>query len=230
MQRQRGGFSLLELVLSIIVVAIVSVSVPTIISQTSQANAKSLLQESVMNAKTYMTLVLKSPFTCAHISTNPNSPLPIFYGERVDGVYNNFYQEWNLNGDGRRFFLPKISRTTAPVSQNNVNLNLACGSGAQKSINDFSGNRVDGINNTFTVDPNPKSGRISRDFIVGSTYTTDITNSDNSFGNRLDSDVKRVRVTVALTNAPRNSPANIALDGFATNIGDGGGALMTRVW
>ncbi|MFC2492347.1 MAG: prepilin-type N-terminal cleavage/methylation domain-containing protein, partial [Campylobacter curvus] len=60
---KRRGFSLIELILSIVIVAIVSLSLPLVMKLTSQTNAKAMTQESIMIAKTYMSLILKAPFS-----------------------------------------------------------------------------------------------------------------------------------------------------------------------
>ena len=60
---KRGGFSLIELILSVLVVAIVSASLPLAVRTTSNLSEQSLMQEGLMNAKTYMSLILKAPFS-----------------------------------------------------------------------------------------------------------------------------------------------------------------------
>ena len=60
----RRGFSLLELIVSIVITGLILLAVPTIISQTSNNNTAGLIQQSIMDAKTRMALVLKAPYDC----------------------------------------------------------------------------------------------------------------------------------------------------------------------
>ena len=60
---KRDGFSLIELILSVLVVAIVSASLPLAVRTTSNLSEQSLMQEGLMNTKTYMSLILKAPFS-----------------------------------------------------------------------------------------------------------------------------------------------------------------------
>ena len=94
----KKGFSLLEIVVSIIVIGLTLVAVPNIISQTSSNNKSALIQQSVMDAKTRMALVLKSPYACSD-ATYGGEPTPIF------GSMKNFYAENGISGiDKRRTF------------------------------------------------------------------------------------------------------------------------------
>ena len=68
----KRGFSLIELILSIVVVAIISTSIPLVLKTTSELNQKAVTQESLMNAKTYMGLILKAPFSDKVIKVSTN--------------------------------------------------------------------------------------------------------------------------------------------------------------
>ncbi|MBE3605811.1 prepilin-type N-terminal cleavage/methylation domain-containing protein [Campylobacter sp. RM13119] len=148
----KKAFSLIEVVLALIVVAIVSVSIPIIIKQTNVANTKALTQESILNAKTYMSLVLKSAFTCDYISENENTLVPIFND-------TNFYESNFISDDGRRNFQPKTG----------ANLDKACPESITniKSIANFTGN----VNMEATKE---------RDYILSSTYNVTVSNFNSN--------------------------------------------------
>jgi hypothetical protein len=55
---KRGGFSLVELVFSIIVIAIALMTVPLMLGQSSQSNQYALMQESILAARTKMGNIL----------------------------------------------------------------------------------------------------------------------------------------------------------------------------
>ncbi|MBR8464387.1 prepilin-type N-terminal cleavage/methylation domain-containing protein [Campylobacter sp. faydin G-24] len=187
---KRAGFSLIEAVLSIIIISLISTGVPLIIKQISQTNKTSLLQESVMNAKTYLITTLNAPFTCEHINNNPNELLPIFYGNlNTNGEYIDFYKKWHIQGDGRRNFMPK----------DGVNLNKSCGANDIKSINDFSGEN-------FNLNGN------NLDFIISSAYQIDVKNDNKIFNE--NEDIKHIKVIAT------NNDTQINLSGFVANIGD----------
>jgi prepilin-type N-terminal cleavage/methylation domain-containing protein len=59
---KREGFSLIELVLAIIVIAISLMSIPMLIGETSKSNQYSLIQESVMAARTKLGNILTFPW------------------------------------------------------------------------------------------------------------------------------------------------------------------------
>ncbi|WP_069636655.1 prepilin-type N-terminal cleavage/methylation domain-containing protein [Campylobacter pinnipediorum] len=114
------GFSLIEVIVSIVIIAITSLSVPVIISVTSEANLRFTIQEMLLNAKTYLNTVLKSQYTCAYIRENPSSPMPRFalnediiehgYIQKQDPNFSSgsydFYKKYKLNPHERRIILP----------------------------------------------------------------------------------------------------------------------------
>ena len=60
----RRGFSIIELILSIVVMGVVFLSIPTIVMQNSRNNTSAIIQQSVMDTKTRLALVLKAPWNC----------------------------------------------------------------------------------------------------------------------------------------------------------------------
>ena len=68
---KRSGFSLVELVLAIVIIAISLMSIPMLIGESSKSNEYSLIQESVMAARTKLGNILTFPWD--HNSTRKNS-------------------------------------------------------------------------------------------------------------------------------------------------------------
>ncbi|CAD7286572.1 prepilin-type N-terminal cleavage/methylation domain-containing protein [Campylobacter suis] len=93
----KKGFSLIETIVSIVIIGIISISLPAIMKLSANANAKSTLSQSVTNAKSALVLAIKSPYTCAYINEHEGQSVPIFASE-------NFYIKFGLFGEGRRNF------------------------------------------------------------------------------------------------------------------------------
>ena len=103
---KRGGFSLIELILSVLVVAIVSASLPLAVRTTSNLSEQSLMQEGLMNAKTYMSLILKAPFSDQVLIAGKNTmPSSITTQEAIifpliicdQGANPDFYQKFQYS-------------------------------------------------------------------------------------------------------------------------------------
>ncbi|QCD52911.1 type IV pilus modification PilV family protein [Campylobacter sp. RM16192] len=107
----RRGFSLLELVISIVVMGIVFLSIPTIIMQNAKNNTSAIIQQSVMDTKTHMALILKTPWGCVNDPSLMGKPTPIFNGDPA----NNFYTK-NLIGENDRRNFSNISKNEACLS------------------------------------------------------------------------------------------------------------------
>ena len=63
---KKKGFSLIELILSIVIVGLTMATVPNLIAKVSENNRLALVQESVMDGKTRMGLVLTAPWGCTN--------------------------------------------------------------------------------------------------------------------------------------------------------------------
>lgn len=196
---------MIELILAIVVVAIVGVSVPFILKHANTMNTKSVVQESVLNAKTYMALILKSPFTCDYIEDKDNEGqlFPMFYDGNSD-----FYAKNGLNGFNRRNFQPREGRNLSKKCSNNSKYTL-------KSIDDFAAVDADKLEVN-----NP-----TRDFIVGSKYKVEVELLKNdpfrvAGGVAHNNDVKRVTINTTAHDGDSKNEITIGLTGFASNIGD----------
>ena len=212
----KRGFSLIELILSIVVVAIISTSIPLVLKTTSELNQKAVTQESLMNAKTYMGLILKAPFIDKVIKVSTN-----IGGSSAETAYffpiilkpgdhrNEFYKINKITGDGHRVFAYTNSSDLAPDT-------------AVRSV-DYYGRILD--KNLNTTNQN-------RDYIVGSDYNVIVNESNGWFKPNLgldNSDVKEIVVTATSYKNDTKQETTSVLRAYAFNLGEGG-SLNTKAW
>ena len=211
----KRGFSLIELILSIVVVAIISTSIPLVLKTTSELNQKAVTQESLMNAKTYMGLILKAPFSDKVIKVSTN-----IGGSSAETAYffpiilkpgdhrNEFYKINKITGDGHRVFAYENSPDLAPDA-------------AVRSVDYYK-----------TKNKNLNTANQSRDYIVGSEYNVRIKNGNGDFKPNLgldNSDVKEIVVTATSYKNDTKQETTSVLRAYAFNLGEGG-SLNTKVW
>ena len=213
----KRGFSLIELILSIVVVAIISTSIPLVLKTTSELNQKAVTQESLMNAKTYMGLILKAPFSDKVIKVSTN-----IGGSSAETAYffpiilkpgdqrNEFYKINKITGDGHRVFSytnsPDLARDTA----------------------------VRSVDYYKTKNKNLNTANQSRDYIVGSDYEVSVNESNGWFKPKLplkikSSDVKEIVVTATAYKNDTKQKTTSVLRAYAFNLGEGG-SLNTKAW
>lgn len=212
----KRGFSLIELILSIVVVAIISTSIPLVLKTTSELNQKAVTQESLMNAKTYMGLILKAPFSDKVIKVSTN-----IGGSSAETAYffpiilkpgdhrNEFYKINKITGDGHRVFAYENSPDLASDT-------------AVRSV-DYYGRILD--KNLNTTNQN-------RDYIVGSDYNVIVNESNGWFKPNLEldnSDVKEIIVTATSYKNDTKQETTSVLRAYAFNLGEGG-SLNTKAW
>ena len=211
----KRGFSLIELILSIVVVAIISTSIPLVLKTTSELNQKAVTQESLMNAKTYMGLILKAPFSDKVIKVSTN-----IGGSSAEMAYffpiilkpgdhrNEFYKINKITGDGHRVFAYTNSSDLARDA-------------AVRSVNYYE-----------TRNKNLNTANQSRDYIVGSEYNVRIKNGNGDFKPNLgldNSDVKEIIITATSYKNDTKQETTSVLRAYAFNLGEGG-SLNTKAW
>ena len=210
----KRGFSLIELILSIIVVAIISISIPLVLKTTSELNQKAITQESLMNAKTYIGLILKAPFSnriikASSVSASADTayffPIILKPGDKR----NEFYKINKITGDGHRVFAYENSPDLEPPDA------------SIRSV-DYYEKRNKNLN---TANQN-------RDYIVGSEYNATIKKGNGDFKPNLSlksSDVKEIIVTATAYKNDTKQETTSVLKAYAFNLGEGG-SLNTKVW
>lgn len=62
----KNGFTLIELIFTIVILAITTMAIPRMVAQTAELNIFAIKQELVMNAKTVMTQIAKVPWDSAY--------------------------------------------------------------------------------------------------------------------------------------------------------------------
>ena len=211
----KRGFSLIELILSIIVVAIVSISIPLVLKTTSELNQKAVTQESLMNAKTYIGLILKAPFSDKVIKVSTN-----IGGSSAETAYffpiilkpgdhrNEFYKINKITGDGHRVFAYTNSSDLARDT-------------AVRSVDYYK-----------TKNKNLNTANQSRDYIVGSDYEVSVSEDKGWFKPNLaldNSDVKEIIVTATSYKNDTKQETTSVLRAYAFNLGEGG-SLNTKAW
>ena len=211
----KRGFSLIELILSIVVVAIISTSIPLVLKTTSELNQKAVTQESLMNAKTYMGLILKAPFSDKVIKVSTN-----IGGSSAETAYffpiilkpgdqrNEFYKINKITGDGHRVFAYENSPDLAHDT-------------AVRSVDYYK-----------TKNKNLNTANQSRDYIVGSDYEVRVSEDKGWFKPNLaldNSDVKEIVVTVTSYKNDTKQETTSVLRAYAFNLGEGG-SLNTKAW
>ena len=210
----KRGFSLIELILSIIVVAIVSISIPLVLKTTSELNQKAVTQESLMNAKTYTGLILKAPFSDRIIKvSNLGSSAETAYFFPIilkpGDQRNEFYKINKITGDGHRVFAYENSPELEPPDA------------SIRSV-DYYSKRNKNLN----------TANQSRDYIVGSEYNATIKNGSGEFKPNLPlkiSDVKEIIVTATAYKNDTKQETTSVLKAYAFNLGESG-SLNTKVW
>lgn len=211
----KRGFSLIELILSIVVVAIISTSIPLVLKTTSELNQKAVTQESLMNAKTYMGLILKAPFSDKVIKVSTN-----IGGSSAETAYffpiilkpgdhrNEFYKINKITGDGHRVF--------AYTNSSDLALDTA----------------VRSVDYYKTKNKNLNTANQSRDYIVGSDYEVRVSEDKGWFKPNLgldNSDVKEIIVTATSYKNDTKQETTSVLRAYAFNLGEGG-SLNTKAW
>lgn len=211
----KRGFSLIELILSIVVVAIISTSIPLVLKTTSELNQKAVTQESLMNAKTYMGLILKAPFSDKVIKVSTN-----IGGSSAETAYffpiilkpgdhrNEFYKINKITGDGHRVFAYTNSSDLARDT-------------AVRSVDYYK-----------TKNKNLNTANQSRDYIVGSDYEVSVSEDKGWFKPNLaldNSDVKEIVVTATSYKNDTKQETTSVLRAYAFNLGEGG-SLNTKAW
>lgn len=211
----KRGFSLIELILSIVVVAIISTSIPLVLKTTSELNQKAVTQESLMNAKTYMGLILKAPFSdkVIKVSTNigsSSSEMAYFFPIilKPGDHRNEFYKINKITGDGHRVF--------AYTNSSDLALDTA----------------VRSVDYYKTKNKNLNTANQNRDYIVGSNYNVIVNESNGWFKPNLgldNSDVKEIIVTATSYKNDTKQETTSVLRAYAFNLGESG-SLNTKVW
>ncbi|MGP1533105.1 MAG: type IV pilus modification PilV family protein [Campylobacter sp.] len=207
----RRGFSIIELILSIVVMGVVFLSIPTIVMQNSRNNTSAIIQQSVMDTKTRLALVLKAPWNCrGNPVSNIRTPIFGFTGAQT------FYERNGIPPAYRRVYPnPSIARDTP------------CDPNEAVDIRHFDGEELSLKINTAGIVEGGGAGaapQYTRDMIISATMQTSV--NDRDMTGAADVDIKNITIT---TRAQTNPATTITLRAYSANIGDSP-LIQTRTW
>ena len=228
---KRGGFSLIELILSVLVVAIVSASLPLAVRTTSNLSEQSLMQEGLMNAKTYMSLILKAPFSDQVLIAGKNTmPSSITTQEAIifpliicdQGANPDFYEKSGVKGEGHRILAYPVQNSSACATRpNDSKLPESI-----KSVN-FKVKSIKNFNTQKSILPTASTTK--RDFIIDTETTPTITNGADKFVVSTplnDNDVLQIKLDTTMKTTKESKSV---LFGYAFNIGESS-TLSVKEW
>ncbi|AQW81056.1 prepilin-type N-terminal cleavage/methylation domain-containing protein [Campylobacter pinnipediorum] len=225
------GFSLIEVIVSIVIIAITSLSVPVIISVTSEANLRFTIQEMLLNAKTYLNTVLKSQYTCVYIGENPSSPMPRFANNKLGtsekdpnfslGSYD-FYKKYKLDPHERRIILPATGLPDTDLNNFDEHHDDKCPVSVASS---YGIKTIWFYKDIDEVKMSPDSNN-DRDFVTEANYKVDVGIKKDPFNDSryeqksYDKDLTLVSVDIFDIKPDRFKSEKIRLLAIAANIGD----------
>ena len=231
MVKMRKGIALLELIFSIVIIAITLMSVPNLIQSTSSASKEVITQESVSNAASYANMIM-STFWDENCS-NPKYENPIVYVQKEDPDL----EELNVSGIllGLRI---GSAQTTSRRFRNDLSGNRLTASptltqeasdGEADDIDDYNGKSVTLVYRENTTVQKGDYKDISIRLSSTVNYISDLANSGYNkqtvlFNNPFDpakietqsTNIKLITVTLSSTN---DSNKSIVLRAFSCNIG-----------
>ena len=231
MRRMKRGIALLELIFSMIIIAITLISVPNLIKSTSKASQEVITQESISNAASYAAMIMSTFWD--ENSTDPKYANPILYVKKE----NPSLKELNVSGVllGRRVGAPITTprRFKNNLAGKRLTASTLLGSetddGEPDDIDDYNGRSV------TLANPQPTSidsGDYKDTLVQLSTTVNYINDSANSgydkqvvlFNNPFDPTKVETQstniklITLRLT-SPNDTNKQIVLRAFSCNIG-----------
>ena len=214
---KRGGFSLIELILSVLVVAIVSASLPLAVRTTSNLSEQSLMQEGLMNAKTYMSLILKAPFSDQVLIAGKNTmPSSITTQEAI--IFPLIICEQGANPILAYPVQNSSACATRPIDSKLPE--------SIKSVN-FKVKSIKNFNTQKSILPTASTTK--RDFIIDTETTPTITNGADKFVVSTplnDNDVLQIKLDTTMKTTKESKSV---LYGYAFNIGESS-TLSVKEW
>lgn len=224
----RKAISMIELIISIVIIGIVVTAMPLVLTQSSESNAFALQQEAIFHARTKMGVITKAAWDSNAIPTNMNDPLFI-----VDTNNTPADDEFDAQANGRRLgSVFKNDRRTVDSSRAPTNVGtINWGDKPGNSWNDV--DDYDGANELI-IAPNDKGDFITKINLGmnvhyvsdAATYSdTNITDFDFLVTNHGTSNIKLIEVNA--TNHENNETV-VILRAYSSNIGESG--LLRRTW
>ncbi|MDR0580440.1 MAG: prepilin-type N-terminal cleavage/methylation domain-containing protein [Campylobacteraceae bacterium] len=226
----KRAFSLIELVVSIVIIGIVSMSFPLILRQTSNNVAFAMQQEAILEAKTYIGTILSYPWDQNSLFIDNEAYKIIVLDVQGDNslVVSGGLRPGHIVGDLRRKMA--INNTTGNFITICNDNNCKDNPSIKQSMNKFNNSKE---NLTVVIEGNQKN----MDSILSLTLTSTIDyvgdspdygssyNDDNvtfTFGRTPIADSTNIkRVSVNANNATAGGPkVEVVLRAYSSNIGE----------
>ena len=245
----KKGFTLIELIFTIVILAITTMAIPRIVAQTTELNALAIKEELVYNAKAFMSRISKAQWDSAY-AADASCGGDASCMDRILTVTPVVDDSGNSTKEVRPGILPEASRrgisSQAPATKKQFGRNgISFGGGRYNDIDDF---------DQFTTDITVGNlvGSSSRgDFILNTRINVDVdyvaepftaaqyaTGTDISGvlsdqpSNGAVTNIKMVRVAATDLNdavAKDGTAKSVVLKAFLSNIGVGVQTTVTRL-
>lgn len=244
----KKGFTLIELIFTIVILAITTMAIPRIVAQTTELNALAIKEELVYNAKAFMSRISKAQWDSAY-ANDATCGGDASCMDRILTVNPSVDDSGNSTKEVRPGILNEASRrgisSQAPATKKQFGRNgISVGGGRYNDIDDF---------DQFTTDITVGNlvGSSSRgDFILNTRINVDVdyvaepfnaaqyaTGTDISGvlsdqpSNGAPTNIKMVRVAATDLNdavARDGAAKSVVLKAFLSNIGVGVQTTVTR--
>ena len=244
----KKGFTLIELIFTIVILAITTMAIPRIVAQTTELNALAIKEELVYNAKAFMSRISKAQWDSAY-AADATCGGDASCMDRILTVTPVVDDSGNSTKEVRPGILPEASQrgisSQAPATKKQFGRNgISFGGGRYNDIDDF---------DRFTTDITVGNlvGSSSRgDFILNTRINVDVdyvaepfnaaqyaTGTDISGvlsdqpSNGAPTNIKMVRVAATDLNdavARDGAAKSVVLKAFLSNIGVGVQTTVTR--
>ena len=245
----KKGFTLIELIFTIVILAITTMAIPRIVAQTTELNALAIKEELVYNAKAFMSRISKAQWDSAY-AADASCGGDASCMDRILTVTPGVDDSGNSTKEVRPGILPEASRrgisSQAPATKKQFGRNgISFGGGRYNDIDDF---------DRFTTDITVGNlvGSSSRgDFILNTRINVDVDYVAEPFSaaeyatgtdirgvlsdrpsNGAPTNIKMVRVAATDLNdavAKDGTAKSVVLKAFLSNIGVGVQTTVTRL-
>lgn len=240
----RKAFSLIELILAIVIVAICTMAIPNMVAQTAESNIFAIKQELILNAKTTMSHVIKTPWDSSYLSqgicadaaaadlatciASNYSPTPIYRVDNTPFSTRNGIIEDLSNPSSRKFPVDSngdgtmIPAAKADFGQGRAGHSFGYGGNAANTFNDI--DDFDAAQITLNATPGADT---TGDFVLNTNInvSVDFANSDPNPSNVQNAE----NIAATLPDSGTNTTRNIKLvEVRATDTNDPDRFVMLR--
>ncbi len=246
----KKGFTLIELIFTIVILAITTMAIPRIVAQTTELNALAIKEELVYNAKAFMSRISKAQWDSAY-AADASCGGDASCMDRILTVTPGVDDSGNSTKEVRPGILPEASRrgisSQAPATKKQFGRNgISFGGGRYNDIDDFdqfttditvgnlvgSSSRGDFILNTrINVDVDYVAEPFSAAEYASGTDISGVLSDQPSNG--AVTNIKMVRVAATDLNdavAKDGTAKSVVLKAFLSNIGVGVQTTVTRLY